>query len=200
MLLGIVAVLSLLANLLILSQRPRVFSDITRIPAHRVGLVLGASRNLPDGTENWQCTYRIHAAVALFRAGKVSHLLISGDNHVRGYDEPSDIRASLLAAGIPAAAITCDYAGFRTFDSIVRAQRVFGLRDLTIISQRYHDYRALAIARHYGLDAVAFTAEDVPGPYRLRSELREYLARSRACIDLYLWPTRPHFLGPQLPL
>ena len=197
-LLTIFGALSWLANVLILNQRDYVLSDANALPFHRVGLVLGTSRLLSDGRENFQFTYRMQAALELYRAGKIRIILVSGDNHISGYDEPTDMRNTLTAAGVPVSAIISDYAGFRTFDSIIRAHKVFGLDDVTIISQRYHDYRAVAIARYFGLDAVAYCAQEVPGRVQWRAEIREYLARMRACLDLYLLPTQPHFLGPRI--
>jgi vancomycin permeability regulator SanA len=134
----------------------------------------------------------------LYRAGKVRHLLVSGDNHIASYDEPEDMRASLIAAGVPAGAITCDYAGFRTLDSVVRAKEVFGLSHCTIISEEFHCPRALWIARQRGLDAIAFAAPDVGlKSWSLRANVREQLARSWCAVDLYLLHCAPKFLGPK---
>ncbi len=142
-------------------QLPSVRRFICRSRAN-VALVLGTRRTTPDGRwSNPHFAHRIEAAAALYRAGKVKRLLVSGDNHVRGYDEPSDMRDALVAAGVPAQAIALDYAGFRTLDSVVRAKEVFGQTSLVVVSEQFHNYRAVFICRHFGIDAVAYSAEPV---------------------------------------
>jgi SanA protein len=101
------------------------------------------------------------------------------------YDEPSAMKKALVERGVPDYDITLDSAGFRTYDSIVRMNQVFGVQHSTIISERYHVYRAIFISRHHGLKSIAFAAEDVPFFYGLRSRSREVLARIRAVLDLY---------------
>ncbi|MDR3459072.1 MAG: ElyC/SanA/YdcF family protein [Verrucomicrobiae bacterium] len=179
----------------------RIFTRIESVPANDVGLVLGTSRLMKNGRPNLHFNQRIAAAAALYHAGKVRHLLVSGDNHVASYDEPDDMRAALVAAGVPAAAVTCDYAGFRTLDSVVRAKDVFGLSPCTIISEEYHCPRALWIAREHGLDAIAFAAPDVGlKSWSLRADVREQLARSWCAVDLYVLHRGPKFPGPKEPI
>src|ERR1039457_3025990 len=144
-----------------LAANGRVFRSVDNLPTREVGLVLGTSRETRHGKPNLHFNQRIEAAAALYRAGKVHHLLVSGDNHVASYDEPDDMRNALMAAGVPASAITCDYAGFRTLDSVMRAKEIFGLAQCTIISEEFHCPRALWIAQRHGLDAIAFAAPDV---------------------------------------
>jgi SanA protein len=174
----------------------RVFHSLAAVPVGEVGLVLGTSKETRHGKPNLHFNQRIEAAAALYRAGKVRHLLVSGDNHIASYDEPDDMRAALIAAGVPAGAITCDYAGFRTLDSVVRAKDVFGLARCTIISEEFHCPRALWIARQHGLDAIAFAAPDVGlKSWSLRADAREQLARSWCAVDLYVLHRGPKFLG-----
>jgi SanA protein len=183
------------------AARGRIFRSIDAVPSREVGLVLGASKLTRRGTPNLHFNQRIEAAVALYRAGKVHHLLASGDNHVATYDEPTDMRNALAAAGIPPNAITCDYAGFHTLDSVVRAKQVFGLSRCTIISEDFHCPRALWIAREYGLDAIAFAAPDVSlKSWSLRAKAREQLARAWCGVDLYLLHRGPKFPGPREPI
>lgn len=173
-----------------------VYEDLSTVPLRSVGLVLGARRTTADGRwSNPHFAHRIEAAAALYRAGKVKGLLVSGDNHVRGYDEPSDMRDGLVAAGVPAEAIVLDYAGFHTLDSVVRANEVFGQTRLMIVSERFHNYRALFICRHYGIDAVAFNAEPVSLRVSRWPAMREWLARVKVVLELYVLRTRPKFLG-----
>ncbi len=192
--------LVMVANIVILHQASRVYDNLTEVPYHRVGLLLGSATRRPNGTENFQTSFRVQCAVRLFQLGKISHILVSGDNHVAGYDEPSDIRAELMALGVPASRITLDYAGFHTMDSVVRAQAIFGQHDLTIISQRYHDYRALALAQHVGIDAVAVAAQDVPVRRAVLTHLREIVSRTFAFLECTILPCRPHFLGQAEPI
>lgn len=178
----------------------RIFSSLDTVPANDVGVVLGTSKNTARGLENLHFTQRITAAAALYHAGKVRHLLVSGDHHTASYDEPDDMRAALIAAGVPAAAITCDYAGFRTLDSVVRARSVFGLTRCTLITEAFHCPRALWIARNHGLNAVAFAAPDLRFQWSARVKAREFFARSWCALDLYVFHRGPKFPGPQEPL
>jgi SanA protein len=179
----------------------RIFTRIDAVPANDVGLVLGTSRLLKNGKPNLHFNQRIAAAAELYHGGKVRHLLVSGDNHIASYDEPDDMLTALVAAGVPADAITCDYAGFRTLDSVVRAKEVFGLSPCTIISEEFHCPRALWIAREHGLDAIAFAAPDVGlKSWSLRSDIREQFARGWCAVDLYVLHRGPKFLGPKEPI
>jgi SanA protein len=179
----------------------RVYRSVDAVPAREIGLVLGTSKDTRRGKPNLHFNQRIEAAAALYRAGKVHHLLVSGDNHIATYDEPTDMRAALVAAGVPADAITCDYAGFRTLDSVVRAKEVFGLSQCTIISEEFHCPRALWIAQQHGLDAIAFAAPDVDiKSWSLRVEFREQFARAWCAVDLYLLYRQPKFPGPREPI
>lgn len=182
------------------AARDRVFRTIEGVPANAVGLVLGTGKTTRQGRPNLHFTQRITAAAALFRAGKVRHLLVSGDNHIVGYDEPTDMREALVAAGVPANAITCDYAGFRTLDSVMRAESVFGLQHFTIVTEEFHCPRALWIARRHGLDAVAFAAPDLNARWSARVKAREVLARAWCALDLYVLNRRPKFPGPREPI
>jgi SanA protein len=178
----------------------RIFRSVDRIQQNEVGLVLGTGKTTRRGNPNLHFKQRIEAAVALYQSGKVRHLLVSGDNHVAGYDEPTDMRAALVAAGVPTNAITCDYAGFRTLDSVVRANTVFGLKKFTIVTEEFHCPRALWIAREHGLDAVAFAAPDLSARWSARVKARESLARVWCALDLYVLNRSPKFPGPPEPL
>jgi len=173
----------------------RVFDRADLIPAREVGLVLGASEHLRGGGENPYFQKRIEAAARLYNLGKVKRLLVSGDNHLRGYNEPEAMKRALIALHVPPGAITMDYAGLRTLDSIVRARKIFGLRQFTIISQRDHDDRALLIAEHYGINAIAYAADDVSFAYAQRAHIHEWLAQVKVILDLFLLHTAPKYLG-----
>jgi SanA protein len=183
------------------AARGRIFRSVESVPERDVGLVLGTAKTTRRGNPNLHFNHRIKAAAALYHAGKVRHLLVSGDNHVAGYDEPTDMRDALVAAGVPDAVITRDYAGFRTLDSVVRANLVFGLSRVTVISEEFHCPRALWIARRHGLDAVAFAAPDVNrAGWSARVKAREYFARAWCALDLYVLRRGPKFPGPREPI
>jgi SanA protein len=173
----------------------RVYDQADVIPEREVGLVLGTSEHRPDGGPNPYFNYRMDAAAKLYHLGKVKHLLVSGDNRTNEYNEPADMRRALIARGVPGGIITLDYAGLRTLDSIVRADEIFGLKRFTIISQREHDERALLIARHYGIDAIAYAADDVDFHFAVRAHIHEWLAQVKVVLDLYVLHTEPKHLG-----
>ena len=127
-------------------------------------------------------------------------MLVSGDNRVKGYDEPTAMLEALVAVGVPTNAITRDYAGFRTLDSVVRAKTVFGLQKFTIVSEEFHCPRALWIAQRHKLNAVAFAAPDLSARWSARVKARESLARVLCAIDLYILNRQPKFPGPPEPI
>lgn len=177
------------------STKARLFTRVEDVPPHDVGLLLGANIHWRYSDTNLYMKYRIDAAVALFKAGKIKRILVSGDNHTSNYDEPTTIKTVLLQYGVPDSCITLDYAGFRTLDSVVRCKWIFGQNNVLIISQEFHDARALFLADAYGLKADAFCAKDVGKSRGLRTKLREYLARVSAVLDVYVMHTEPHFFG-----
>ena len=181
-----------------LSSRSRIFSSISELPGNDVGLVLGTSKSTVRGTTNLFFKYRMAAAAKLYKTGKIRHFILSGDNHIKAYDEPSDMKKALMVRGVPASAITLDYAGFRTLDSIVRAKEVFGQNKITVVSQTFHNQRAVFIARAKGIEAVGFNAKDVSVRFSPKTYVREYLARVKAVLDLYILGTRPKFLGKKI--
>ena len=172
----------------------RTYADSALIPQRDVGLVLGCSRYLADGRGNMFFKNRIAAAAALYNAGKVGALIVSGDNHTATYDEATDMKNALVKAGVPAENIYCDYAGFRTLDSVVRAKQVFGQTRLTVVSQHFHNQRAIFIARHHGIDAVGFDAAEVDIRNAFRTKFREQFARVKTVLDICAG-TNPKFLG-----
>ena len=169
-------------------------ATIEQVPDARAAVVLGCVRILKDGCRNQFYGYRIRAASELYKAGKVKAIIVSGDNHMKGYDEPSDMKADLVSAGIPSEKIVCDYAGFRTLDSVVRAKEVFGAERFIVVSQPFHVRRALFLAWGFGCDAYGYVAEDVRGINSVKTLLREQLAKIAALMDVVI-RRRPKFLG-----
>lgn len=166
-----------------------IYDDLSAIPKNKVGLLLGTGKYAASGNINLFYKYRIDAAVKLYKAGKIEYILVSGDNSTKDYDEPSDFKNDLIAKGIPEENIFLDYAGFRTLDSVVRAKEIFGQTSITFISQKFHNQRAIYIAKHHNINAIGFNAKDV-----YKSHFREYLARSKASLDL-VFNIQPKFLG-----
>lgn len=194
-----VAVVLPLTNLLLLeSAKGRTYSDINAIPHRPVGLVLGCSKYLANGQLNAYYANRIAAAVALYRSGKVDDLLVSGQTAAHGYNEPADMRASLIEAGVPAAKIHCDYQGARTLDSMIRAKAVFGQTKLIVVSQEFHNRRAIFIAEHRGIDALGFNAPDVAKDFGFLTRCREELADVRAVLDVFVLGTIVRSEAPAL--
>jgi SanA protein len=179
------------------STKTQIYDSLSEVPANDVALVLGTTSRTRAGFPNPYFTNRIEAAYRLYKQGKVKHLILSGDNSEIYYNEPLQMKKALLAKGVPDSVITLDYAGFRTLDSVVRCSKIFQQSRFTIISQRFHNYRALFIANHYGLETVAFEAVNSPVHTR-RIIVRECLARCMAVFDLYFLKKGPKFLGDQI--
>lgn len=171
------------------------YDDPASVPVREVALVLGAARTTPQGIPNRYFNGRVEAAARLYHAGRVRHLLISGDNHRRDYNEPRDMFDALRALGVPEAAMTLDHAGFRTLDSVVRAKTAFGFDRIVIVSQRFHAERAVYTARKHGIDAVGFVAaEQVSDAMRRRNHFREFFARTAAWLDVNILCREPKFI------
>ena len=176
----------------------RVFdkASVGDVPHCRAAVVLGCRKVMPSGVHNFYFTRRIAAAAELYKCGKVDCLIVSGDNHIKEYDEASDMKNSLIEVGVPEDRIVCDYAGFRTLDSVVRAKKVFGLDSFILVSQNDHVRRAVFIARGFGCDAYAYIAPDVNGRYSIKTTIREQFAKIAAVLDVIL-RRKPKFLGPR---
>lgn len=166
-----------------------VYNSVESIPKNKVGLLLGTGKYAASGNINLFYLYRIDATVALYNAGKIEYVLVSGDNGHKDYDEPSAFKKDLIERGIPENKIFLDYAGFRTLDSVVRAKEIFGQTSITFISQEFHNQRAIYIANHFDIKAIGFNAKDV-----YKRHFREYLARSKASLDL-VFNVQPKYLG-----
>ena len=172
----------------------KTYSDVLIIPKNKVGVVLGTSKRLKGGQINPYFQYRIDATVTLFENERIEFVLVSGDNGTKYYDEPKDFKNELLARGIPEDKIFLDHAGFRTLDSVVRAKEIFGQNSFTIISQQFHNERAIYLAEHNGIHAIGFNAKDLTGRAGLKVKIREYFARTKVFLDILLH-AEPKFLG-----
>ncbi|MCG7503305.1 YdcF family protein [Tenacibaculum sp. Mcav3-52] len=172
----------------------KLFNSTENISKNKVGLLLGTVKYLSDGRINLYYQFRLNAAVELYKAEKIDFILVSGDNGSEGYDEPTDFKNDLIESGIPESKIYLDYAGFRTLDSVVRVKEVFGQTSVTIISQQFHNERALYLANHFDIEAIGYNARGVSGKKAMKVQLREYLARVKVFVDILL-NVKPKFLG-----
>lgn len=175
----------------------KIYIEATNIPKNKVGLLLGTSKLLVNGRINLYYKYRVEAAVKLYKAGKIDFVLVSGDNSSIDNDEPTDFKNDLIKGGIPEDRIILDYAGFRTLDSVIRAKEIFGQDSITVISQEFHNERAIYLAEKNGIKAVGYNANSVSGSYGYKVKLREYLARTKVFIDIIL-NVQPKFLGEKI--
>lgn len=179
------------------SARGKTFTNPANTPKNKVGLVLGTSRMLVKGGVNPYYANRIKATIELYKAGKIEFILVSGDNGTIYYNEPTTIKKDLIKGGIPDEKIFLDYAGFRTLDSMVRAKYIFGLDSVTVISQKFHNERAIYLAEKKGLKAIGFNAEGITGKQGIKVQFREYFARVKVFLDL-LFNTQPRFYGDKI--
>jgi SanA protein len=174
----------------------KLYTGLDEVPVYEVGLVPGTSPFLSNGTPNLFFRHRIETAAKLYKAGKIQKLLISGDNRKHSYNEPREMHRALVAAGVKPSDIVWDFAGFRTFDSVIRAAEVFGQKRFLVISQRFQAERAIFIGQSKSYDVSGYCA---PDPYTdgigLYLTFREVFARTRSVFDCYLLPSQPKFLG-----
>ena len=173
------------------------YSSIDSIPHNHCALVLGTSKYLWSGKKNRYYTNRIKAVVELYNRNKIDFIIVSGDNRNRNYNEPITMYNDLTAAGIPGRKIIADYAGFRTLDSVIRGKEVFGQNKFTIVSQSFHNQRAIYIARKKGIEAIAFNSEDGTSKFAFKVQVREVAARILVLFDM-MTARQPHFLGEKV--
>ena len=183
-------ILMLICNQIVVNNAEgKAFSEIDSIKSNKVGLLLGTTPQARiTKVKNYFFIYRLDAAEQLYRAGKIEKILISGDEHsLDGINEPECMRDSLVARGVSANAIILDGKGYRTINSVINANQVFGLKSFTIISQKFHNERALYQAEHLGLDVENLQAFNAKMPTSRRAYLtsiREYFARVKMFWDL----------------
>lgn len=178
-------------------SRPYIYNQADSIPACNVGLLLGTSPTLKSGRNNLYFDYRVMATANLFHTGKINYILISGDNRKHSYNEPEEMKKALLLQGIPDSVIYLDYAGLRTLDSVVRSKEIFGQDSLIIISQQFHNERAIYLAAQYGIHANGFNAPDVSVYAGFKTQARELLARVKVFVDIVL-EKQPRHLGEKV--
>jgi SanA protein len=194
LLMGIATIL-IIQHSVVQRARGKTYNDAQRISGKHVGLVFGCDDRFQN-RENLYFTYRMDAAAALWQAGKLHCLIVSGDNRSVDYNEPRKMKQALIERGVPADKIVCDYAGLRTLDSVLRSERIFGVRRCVMISQLFQNERAIYIAESNGIDAIGFNARDVSGAGGKKTKLREFGARLMMWMDVHVLDTQPKHGGP----
>lgn len=174
-----------------------IYDDLAALPPNKTGLLLGTAPFMKGRKNNPFFENRIDAAVELYNSGKILNIIVSGDNRALNYNEPEEMRRRLIKRGIPVDRIYPDYAGLRTLDSVVRCGEIFGQTGFTVISQRFHNQRAVFLARAKGFDAVGYNAKDVAYLEGFKIRFREYFARLGAVCDLLTYK-EPRFLGNKI--
>ncbi len=187
-----------LANAYVLSAGGGSTDSVAEVPHAQVAIVPGALVN-PDGSMSTMLADRVRQASALWHAGKVDRLLVSGDHGTWAYDEPDTMRRALVRDGVPPRDVFEDHAGFDTWATMVRARSIFGVRDAVVVTQGFHMPRALFLAAEAGIDATGLTSDLHPyGIQGVKSDVREVLSRVKALADVTLGT--PAMAGPKLPI
>lgn len=190
-----IVLLTMLSNIIVVrSTSEYLYDNADLLNSSQVGLLLGTSKNLKSGSRNDFFYHRIEATAELFRNGKLKKVIISGDNSRVDYNEPQDMKMELIKNGIPDSVIFLDYAGLRTLDAVVRAKEIFGQDTFIVISQKFHNERAVYLARHYGIEAYGYNAREVKAYKSLKTKIRELFARNKMFLDL-LFGVKPKFSG-----
>lgn len=179
------------------NAKSKMYVSVKEVPKNKVGLLLGTVKYLSNGNVNLYYKYRLQAVFKLYKSNKIEFIIVSGDNSTENYDEPTDFKNDLIRLGVPENKIFLDYAGFRTLDSIVRVKEIFGQEAVTIISQKFHNERAIYLAEHFKIKAIGFNAKGISGRYGIKVKLREYLARVKVFVDI-VFGISPKFLGEKI--
>ncbi len=173
----------------------KVFDSTIECPKVKVALVLGTAPTNKYGNPNPYFSNRVRAAAELYWSGRVEFVLVSGDNGRKNYDEPTSMKNALVDYGIPSSRIYLDHAGFRTLDSMERARKVFGQKEVVVVSQRFHNERAIYLGEHFGMTVYGYNAQDVIMNGNFKEKPREYIARMKVFWDIF-FGVGSKYLGP----
>lgn len=172
-----------------------LYYSIDKLPYTETALVLGTAKFTQKGGINHYFKYRMEAAELIFTHHKASHFIVSGaGKHPATLNEAEDMKASLMARGLPAMMIITDEEGYRTWDSLWRCLHHFNCKEVTVISQRFHVERAVFIGRRQGMHIIGFVSKNVQGKMVIKMFLRECLARVKCMMDCYLVYPEPLFI------
>ncbi|WP_417913724.1 SanA/YdcF family protein [Candidatus Electronema sp. JM] len=186
------------ANILISSYEKYTFNSVSELKPVHCAILLGTSKWLKGGKRNLYYQYRIVAAAELYNSGKCKKIIVSGDNGTMQYNEPMTMKRDLVKMGVKWDDVICDYAGFRTLDSIIRFKEIFGQKDGIVVSQKFHNTRAVYIGRSYGIELSGLNARDVNVYYGFKTKIREIFSKTMCLLDVHLFYTQPRFLGEQI--
>jgi SanA protein len=195
---GVLVLLVVLANAYVLTSGGDSTSKIADVPETEVAIVPGALVDA-DGKMSTMLADRVEQAAALWQAGKVKKILVSGDHQSWSYDEPDTMRKALVRDGVPPRDVFEDHAGFDTWATMVRAHSIFGVRKAVVVTQGFHMPRALFLAEEAGIDATGLTSDLHPYGFQgAKSDVREVLSRVKAIADVTL--ETPAVAGPKIPM
>ena len=176
-------------------------SNITDIPSSYHTIVLPGTKKYIGSSDviNYYYQTRIDKVYELHRMHDIQHIIISGDNSSKDYDEPSTMKADLVSLGIPEPIIHLDYAGFSTLDSVLRAQKIFEQNNIIFVSQKFQNERAIVLGRFAGIGVYGLNAPNYTFPYGLRIKIRERFARLKMWGEI-IFNFEPTVLGDPIPL
>jgi SanA protein len=196
---ALLAALVLIINAyVVIGARSQTHSTIGQASHAQTAIVLGAAVH-PDGSMSAMLADRVQRGYELWKAGKVDRILVSGDHGQWEYDEPDTMRKALQARGVPAKAIFTDHAGFNTWATMVRARKVFRVKDAIVVTQGFHMARSLYLADAAGLKAQGVTSDIRPyGRQKVVSDVREVLARLKGVAQAT--SNSAVLLGPPVPI
>ncbi len=175
----------------------KTFNETVTIPSRKVAVVLGTSPKLKDGRQNLYFDYRMQAAADLYKAGKIEYIVASGDNRHVNYNEPVYMKKALIKRGVPEDKICMDFAGFTTYESIYRMYAVFGQQKFIVISQQFHNQRAIFVGQKLGLDIIGMNAQDVNKYSGVKTKIREFISKGKAYLMVLIKP-KPTYLGAHI--
>lgn len=194
---GLLLIFILATNIVFYTAtKAHIYVDVVEAPNAEVVLIPGASVS-SDGVLSSIFLDRVNKAIAVYEAGKVSKILVSGDNSTVSHNEVNPVRLYLISKGIPDEDIFLDHAGFDTYSTMYRARDIFGVRSLLVTTQSFHLPRSVFIARRLGMEAYGMNADI--GQILLRNNIREVFANEKAVLDL-LFNRKPKFLGEKIPI
>lgn len=190
----------IISNLWVSRYAQYATNHLDLLPTELVCLVLGTNKTLANGQPNAFYQHRMEAAAQVYRAGKCQKLIVSGALPTAQYNEPDEMKNSLIVLGVPAEVIFCDYAGIRTLDSVVRFKQIFGQSSGIVVSQEFHNARAIYIAQHHQIQLTGFNAQELSSYRTLKTRLREIFSKGLVVLDVLVFHTKPRYLGDKIPL
>lgn len=191
---GVVVLIIVCNQIIINVAKGKTFNVLLDIPVNKAGILLGTTKYVSFGPVNPYYKNRITAALELLKNEKITYIIVSGDHSLNNYNEPEQMKADLMKEGIAEDKIFLDYAGYRTFDSMYRLKEIFGQKKVTVISQQFHNERAIYIGKQIGIEAIGYNAADLNSRSGFDVHVREKLARVKVFVD-FLLGIKPKALG-----